>query len=105
MSEVWIVVAIAAVVVLGLGLARRTMRSNEDGSTCSLIPEGREGELAVRLAGMVGCAPRQALPAVRQELDLAPSLSDDVLLKRAAYHYRNALPERRGAIYRDKVRG
>src|SRR4051794_31616480 len=105
MTEAWITIAVAATIVLGLGLALRFMRAKEDGSACSLLPEGREGDLAVRLAGMVGCVPMQALAAVRHELDLAPSQNDEVILKRAAYHYCNALPERRGAIYRDKVRG
>jgi hypothetical protein len=105
MADPWIITIVAAFAVLALVLVVRTLRSTRSNSACSLLPEGREGELAVRLAKMVGCVPMQALAAVRQELDLAPSQSDDVILKRAAYHYRNAIPERRGAIYRDKVRG
>jgi hypothetical protein len=105
MADPWIITIVATCAVLALLLVVRTMRSTSGDSGCSLLPEGREGELAVRLAKIVGCVPIQALAAVRQELNLAPSQSDDVILKRAAYHYRNAVPERRGAIYRDKVRG
>ena len=105
MSEPWIFVGVAAVVIAGLGLAVRARRPRPTEPTCELLPEGREGELAARLARTVGCTPMEALPAVRHELDLAPGQTDDVLLKRAAYHYRMNLPERSPAAYRDKVRG
>ena len=105
MSEPWIFVGVAAAVAVGLGLAVRALRPRATESACELLPEGREGELAARLAGTVGCTPFEALPAVRHELDLAPGQTDDVLLKRAAYHYRMNLPERPPAAYRDRVRG
>lgn len=91
--------------VLGLGLVLRAVRIREPESPCPFVPEGREGDLAVRLAKMVGCAPPRALAAVRHELDLAPTQSDEVILKRAAYHYRNGLPERERPAYRDAVKG
>lgn len=65
----------------------------------------REERLAVAVARTVGCAPGDALSAVRQELDLAPSQSDEVLTKRAVYHYRQAIPERTCSTYRDRTRG
>lgn len=104
MSELWIIGGLAAVAALGLGLAGWARRPRPT-TTCELLPEGRDGQLAVRLARMVGCSPFEALPAVRHELDLAPTQADDVILKRAAYHYRTNLPERPPAIYRDRVRG
>ena len=105
MSEPWIFVGVAAVVAVGLGLAVRALRPRSTDSVCEFLPEGRDGPLAVRLAEMVGCAPVQALPAVRHELDISPSQTDEVILKRAAYHYRTNLPERSPSIYRDRVRG
>jgi hypothetical protein len=105
MSDPWILVGVAAAVTVGLGLAVRARRPRDTESACELLPDGRDGQLAVRLAGMVGCTPLQALPAVRHELDLSPSQTDEVILKRAAYHYRTNLPERSPALYRDRVRG
>jgi hypothetical protein len=64
----------------------------------------REERLTAQLAHMVGCAPAQALPAVRREVELAPNQSDETLLKRAAYHYRQDQPETCRPLYRDKVR-
>ena len=45
------------------------------------------------------------LSAVRRELELAPTQSDDTLVKRAAYHYRQELPERTCQVYRDRAPG
>jgi len=105
MSDLWIVVGVAAAVALGLGLVARARRANGTGPACDLVPDGRDGRLAARMARTVGCTPADALPAVRHELDLSPGQTDDVILKRAAYHYRNALPERPRAGYRDRARG
>lgn len=106
MSDLWIVVGVGAAAALGLGLAVRALRTRGPASpTCDLVPDGRDGQLAVRMARTVGCTPAEALPAVRHELDLSPGQTDDVILKRAAYHYRNALPERPRAAYRDRARG
>jgi hypothetical protein len=49
---------------------------------------------------MVGCAPAEALPAVRRELDIDPDQTDETLLKRAAYHYRKDLPEAPYRVWR-----
>ncbi|MBI1916644.1 MAG: hypothetical protein HYS12_18205 [Planctomycetes bacterium] len=38
-------------------------------------------------------------------VDLAPQQSDETLLKRAAYHYRQDLPETFGQVYRDAAPG
>jgi hypothetical protein len=54
----------------------------------------REERLTLALARVVGCPPREALEAVRREIDLAPGQSDETLIKRAAYHYRQDLPEK-----------
>ena len=100
-----LLIAAVFVGIVGIGLVLRVRRIREPEPTCEFVPEGREGELAVRLGKMVGCPPPRALPAVRQELDLAPGQTDDVILKRAAYHYRSALPERERPAYRDAVKG
>lgn len=65
----------------------------------------REERLTHAVAGKVGCSPAVALASVRQELDLAPSQSDEVLTKRAVYHYRQAIPERQCRTYRDAAPG
>ena len=57
---------------LGLGLVHATRRARSAGPACDLVPDGRDGPLAVRLARTVGCTPGEALPAVRHELDLSP---------------------------------
>jgi hypothetical protein len=105
MSDLWIVVGVAAAAVVGLGLVGRARRARDAGPAGEFVPDGRDGRLAVRLSRTVGCTPLEALPAVRHELGLSPTQTDDVILKRAAYHYRNALPERPRAAYRDRVRG
>jgi hypothetical protein len=65
----------------------------------------REERLTRKMARIVGCSLGQALPAVRREVDLAPSQSDETLVKRAAYHYRQELPETSCPVYRDKAPG
>jgi hypothetical protein len=65
----------------------------------------REERLARRLTGVVGCTLAQALQAVRKEVDMAPKQSDETLLKRAAYHYRQERPESACPVYRDEVPG
>ena len=65
----------------------------------------REERLANAVAGKVGCSPAAALASVRQELDLAPGQSDEVLTKRAVYHYQQAIPERQCRTYRDAAPG
>ncbi|MSR55211.1 MAG: hypothetical protein EXS09_18270 [Gemmataceae bacterium] len=65
----------------------------------------REESLTRQLAQTVGCSLGQALAFVRNELDHAPSQADDTLLKRAAYHYRQELPEKTCQVYRDRAPG
>lgn len=65
----------------------------------------REERLATAVSRKVGCSPIAALASVRQELDLAPSQSDEVLTKRAVYHYQQAIPDRQCHTYRDAAPG
>ena len=65
----------------------------------------REEQLTHKLARAVGCSLAQALRAVQREVKIAPNQSDQTLLKRAAYHYRQELPERACPVYRDKAKG
>lgn len=70
-----------------------------------MFADERKKRLANAVARRVGCDPGAAFTAVRQELDLAPSQSYEVLTKRAVYHYQQSFPERQCSTYRDKVRG
>ncbi len=66
----------------------------------------REGRLTRKLAGQLRCPLAAALAVVRHELELAPSQPDDTILKRAAYHYRQNLPDAGPcSVYRDRKTG
>lgn len=100
MPDVWVIaVATAAVVAAGIYLVigRR--------AAPVVFASEREEQLARRLARMVGCAVGAAVPSVRTELRIAPDQTDETLLKRAAYHYRQNLPERTCGGYRDRAPG
>jgi hypothetical protein len=100
MIETWVpVVAVAAAVVL-VGLYLRPRRAEP-----LVFADEREERLTLEVARAVGCAPAQALPAVRREIEYSPGQSDETLAKRAAYHYRQEAPERACGVYHDRVRG
>ena len=65
----------------------------------------QEERLTRKLAQVVGCGVAQALPAVRREIGFAPHQSDETLVKRAAYHYRQELPEKACPVFRDAAPG
>ena len=65
----------------------------------------REERLTRKLARVVGCSLDQALPAVQREVKIAPNQSDETLIKRAAYHYQQELPEKVCQVYRDQAPG
>jgi hypothetical protein len=66
----------------------------------------REQRITKRMARQVGCSLGEAVDYVRRELELAPSLPDETVLKRAAYHYTRDLPEPElGRAYRGRTRG
>ena len=65
----------------------------------------REERLTLAVARTVGCPPGRALPAVRREIALSPDQADDVLIKRAAYHYRPEQPAITCQTYRDRAPG
>lgn len=94
-------IVLGVVAVVGAGVFFLTRRPARP----VVFQNEREERLAVAVARTVGCAPGDALSAVRQELDLAPSQSDEVLTKRAVYHYQQAIPERTCSTYRDRTRG
>ena len=102
MPDVWVTVAVAAA-LLGVGFVMLSRR--QGGGPVVDFADPREERLARRLAGAVGCTPAQALPAVRREIDIAPGQSDETLLKRAVYHYRQDLPEKTCSVYRDRAPG
>jgi hypothetical protein len=97
------VLAGAAGALIGMYLFRPRRRRPEPQPP--LFADDREERVAHQVARAVGCRVELALPAVRHEIDLAPHQSDDVLVKRAAYHYRQNLPEGACPVYRDRSRG
>src|SRR5205823_5871873 len=100
MPDPWLSLTITAAAFAAAGLYLLTRRPRP-----VVYANPREERLTRKLAQVVGCSLAQALPAVRREVDLAPKQSDETLLKRAAYHYRQELPETSGQVYRDKAPG
>ena len=100
MSDAWLPLTITAAAFAATGLYLLTRRPKP-----VVYANPREERLTRKLARVVGCSPAQALRAVRREVELAPKQSDETLLKRAAYHYQQELPERSCQVYRDKTRG
>ena len=103
MPEDWMIAAAVLVgVVAGAGLCLVRGRRGEEVA----FANEREERLARRLAGQLGCPLGAALEAVRRELDLGPAQPDDTILKRAAYHYRQNLPDPGPCrTYRDRAPG
>ncbi len=91
-------------VVLAVGVAVYFLTRRGSGKP-AVFENEREENLANAVARQVGCSPGAALGAVRQELEHAPGQSDDVLTKRAVYHYQQSIPERTCNTYRDSARG
>jgi hypothetical protein len=100
MPEAWVVlvVTVAVSAVAGLYLLTRSPRP-------IAYANPREERLTHKLAQAVGCSLEQALPTVRREVEMAPNQSDETLLKRAVYHYRQDLPETACRVYRDPQPG
>ena len=96
MSDLWLPLAIAGAVILVAVLYLRTRREEP-----MVFADQREERMTRKLAQTVGCSLTQALAVVQHEIEIAPTQSDDTLLKRAAYHYRQELPEKTCQIYRD----
>ena len=100
MYDLWLPLAIAGAVGLVVVLYLRTRRVE-----AVVFADQREESLTRQLANTVGCSPGTALAFVRNELGISPLQSDDTLLKRAAYHYRQELPEKTCQVYRDRAPG
>jgi hypothetical protein len=94
-------VTILAAAVVGCGLYFLVRRKPAP----VVFANEREEQLTHRLARIVRCSLADALPAVRREMDIAPGQTDETLLKRAAYHYRQDLPESSCSVYRDRAPG
>jgi hypothetical protein len=65
----------------------------------------RAERMTLAVARAVGCPPARALPAVRRELELSPNQPDEVVIKRATYHYRQDQPAATCMTYRDRAPG
>jgi len=103
MPDVWeLAAAVGVGAVLAATVALLVRRTAAPAVT---FADGREERLTRRLAELVRCPLPEALPAVRREIALAPGQSDETLLKRAAYHYRQDLPDRPCQVYRDRAPG
>jgi hypothetical protein len=100
MPDALVIWAISGSVIAAAGLYFLTRRP-----TPVIFANPREERLARRLARLLDCSPAQALPTIRREVEIAPSQSDETLVKRAAYHYRQEMPEASGQIYQDPVPG
>lgn len=100
MSELWLPIAIAGAVGIVAIFYVRTRRE-----VPFVFKDPREEALTRGLAKMVGCSLGQALTFVQREIDFAPTQSDDTILKRAAYHYRQELPEKTCQVYRERTTG
>jgi hypothetical protein len=100
MPEPW--VAVVVTIAVGAAIAVRQLLLRRD---FVVFENEREESLTRRVAGEVGCTLAQALPAVRREVQLAPNQPDQTLVKRAAYHYRQNLPERTCSPYPDRSPG
>ena len=101
MSVIWVSAAAGAV---GAIVATLILRKRKPKSVIAFA-DPREERLARQVARSVGCLPEDALPAVRRELEYSPGQSDDTLVKRAVYHYRQDVPERTCSTWRDASPG
>jgi len=99
MPDTLVAVAVPAGVVFTLGVVGLVLWRKSGPAPCTPANE-REDRLARKLARTVGCEPADALPAVRRELAIAPDQTDETILKRAAYHYRQNLPDAPCPVWR-----
>ena len=102
MSEVLVIPVVCVAAIVGFGILLYLCLGRERPVE---FADEREERLTRALSRMVGCDLAGALPWVRQEIQIAPSQSDDALLKRAAYHYRREVPDRPCPLYRDRTPG
>src|SRR4051812_18865758 len=100
MPHAWVPLILSAAAIAATGLYLLSRWSNP-----VRFANPREEGLTRKLARVVGCSLEQALPAVQREVNIAPNQSDETLIKRAAYHYRQELPERFCPVYRDEAPG
>jgi hypothetical protein len=100
MPDPWVTLTISTLAILAAGLYLLT-RSPKP----VVYANPREERLTHMVARVVGCSLAQGLPAVRREVQIAPSQSDETLVKRAAYHYSQELSETPCQVYRDPKPG
>jgi len=100
MSDAWVTLTIIAIAVVAASLYLLTRRPKP-----IVFANPREELLARKLTRVVRCPLAQAQSVIRQEIEIAPIQSGETLLKRAAYHYRQELPETSCPVYPDEVPG
>jgi hypothetical protein len=100
MADVWLPLILTAGALAAGGLYLLSRRPRP-----VVFADSREERLTRQMAKLVGCSLAQAHPAVRREIDLAPNQADETLVKRAAYHYRQELPDKACPVYRDSSPG
>lgn len=102
MSEPLLILPLTLIALL-IGIYALTQRRFK--SVPLSFADSREEALTRRVASQVSCSLEQAVTFVRTEIEIAPNQSDDVIAKRAIYHYRMNIPETTCSVYRDNVRG
>ncbi|MBP3960742.1 hypothetical protein J8F10_36435 [Gemmata sp. G18] len=101
MPDEWVAVVVMLSVAAALGVVRLAVAR---GGRAVTFANEREEQLTRRLASRIGCSLADALPAVRNEIRHGPNQTDETLLKRAEYHYRQNLPEHAPCrVYRDRA--
>jgi hypothetical protein len=101
MPEDWVLALIAFV---GVGAALGVYIGFGGRGPAVRFANEREERLTRRLVGQLGCPLPTAHAAVRRELGIAPTESDETILKRAAYHYLRNQPEPGACgVYRDRA--
>jgi hypothetical protein len=98
------VIAVGVAILVAVVAGRRALEARARRVAVTYANE-REERLTRQLSRVVGCSLADALPSVRKELEIAPDQTDETLLNRAAYHYRQALPEKACPVYPERAPG
>ena len=98
-------IGIVAIVVVAAGVCLLLVHHWRRKPVALAFDDEREEKLTRRAATILHCSLADALPSIHHELRISPKQSDETILKRAAYHYRQALPEKTCSVYPDAAKG